>query len=632
MLSPRSFLSALALTVAVTGAGCRKHSQPGPKGPITTDGSGPNAPGGTVISEKPSAAVEKIQVLASLRGVADTFDVVKEIGTRWGSGSSSDPRAELQASLLQSGFSPAFLDNLDLAGTHAVWFAYPKQGSSASMRDANLAASIAVIDGVKVIQGIPESSRPQPLGEGVWQLKTNDIVVMLREAGKELHVGFSPEDMARAAKLRSEIGGDRRLSAKVWNIPSDDLDPSALFGLPSDSRLAKDLSKVAKELGAVELGADLGMDRDGVLTISAEAPFGKLGIEPIGAPRAAATALEGRLPGDPMFVATLSWGNPTLVQKIINEQVPVSQIPEPFAAIVKQAMKGATDLLGQLAEDVVVAVYVDAKGKASVLLAAGVKDAAAARTSMRSISEAVRQAVESQQALAGKNKDAQIGFELKLDGAALAGGKADKMVLRAPKSAAAELEGADVFLDKGALQLISFVRDTTAVVVIGGNAAKLAGEAAKGLSKPPRNGLGQHEGLKRLRASMGGCSVCVAMDPVDYLRLRLAMLAAKEPGQAKAAKARLAAIKKLPEVADPAFGIRVEKARGALGLIVPREVIFADKSAIDAAKKANDLVSGNVGSSDASAPKPEKKPGGKKAAGKKQRGVPGGVAGDVKGD
>lgn len=594
MPSPRSFLFALALTVATTGAGCRKQSQPGPKGPITTDGTTTTPPGGTVIPEQPRGPVEKIQVTAAVRALGDTFDVLKEIDARWGSGSVTDPRAELQAGLLQSGFSPAFLDNLDLTGTHALWFAYPKQGSNASMRDANLAASVAVIDGAKLIQGTPESSRPQPLGEGMWQLKTNDIVVMLKEAGKELLVGLSPEDLARAAKLRAEATGDRRLTAKVWNIPSDDLDPAALFGLPSNSRLAKDLAKVAKELGAVEVGADLGMDRDGVLTISAEAPFGKLGIEPIGAPRAAATALESRLPGDPMFVATLSWGDPTLVQKTINDQVPISQIPEPFASIVKQAVKATTDLLGQLADDVVIAVYVDAKGKATALLAAGVKDEAAARTSMRSISDAIRQAVESQQALAGKNKDAAIGFEWKPDGAAVSGGKADKMVLRAPKDMAKQLDDVAFMLDKGALQMVSFTREKIAVVAIGGNAAKLAGEVAKGLGKPRKDSLAQHEGLTRLRTSMGGCSICVAMDPIDYLRLRLAVHATKHTEQAKATKASQAAIKKIPEAADPAFGVRVEKAKGALGLMVPREVIFAEKAAIRAALDANDLVNGNT--------------------------------------
>jgi len=619
MSSPRPLLLAAALVVALAPASCKKKQQNGTDAPLVIDGSGgtPPAGDGTDGTTRPNTAMEKIEITASVSGLADVFDMVKELNARWAPDNSGDAKAEIQAGLLQLGFAPSFLDNIDLAGTHGMWFAYPQQDDAATAADIDMAATVAVIDGRKVIEGAPASSRPQPLGDGMWEIKTSEKQrFLIKEAGKELLVGMSPEDVAKAAKLRGQLDGSKRLHAKVWNIPKDELDPAALFGLPSNTPIAKALSSVLKDLGAVELVGDVGTARDAVLTVSAEAPFSKLGIEPIGAPRASATAVEGRLPGKPMFVTTLSWGDPTLLEKSIAAAVPMSMIPEPFTPIVKQAVDNAVVLLKQIANDVVVALYVDAKGQLSVVLAADVKDDAAAREAMRKISDAIKQAVEAQQTLSGSNKDAHIGLEWKADGVALSGGKADRLVLRAPKSMKSELEEVKFLLVKDAVETISFVKGNTAVVAIGAGAKGLAGDVMKGIGKPRKDSLAQHEGLGRVRASMGGCQLCAAFDPIAYLRFRLNMLAAKDKTAAKDAKASLAAIKKAGNVGAPGLGVKVEAKKGALGVVVPKETLFADKSAIDALKKAQQLVDGG-GSAAAPPPAKPEKPAGKKPGGAK---------------
>ncbi len=556
---------------------------------------GSETPGGGAVpgGAQQVGQVEKIQVTATLSDLAEVFEVVKDVNGRWVPEGGGDLKSELQAGLLQMGFAPSFLDNVDLAGIHAMWAAYPAQDSSATAKDANIAATIAVVDGRKLIEATPASSRPQPLGDGMWQLKSGDGQLLLEESGKELLLGMSPEDISRAAGLRAQASADHRLTAKVWNIPKDDLDPAALFGLPANSKLAKDLSAVFKELASIELVADVGMAKDGTMTLSAEAPFSKLGIDPIGKPRATATALESKLPGDPMLVTTLSWGDPALIEKLINDQIPVAQIPEPFAGIVRQVITASTTLLAEVANDVVFGLYVDAKGRMTAVVAADVRDDAKTQAAMRSIADALRQAIDAQQALAGKNTAAHIGFEWKADGVTAGTAKADRMVLRAPKEMVGELEEVEFLLDKGAVEIVSFVKDRTAFVAIGPGAKPMATDMLKGIGKPRKTSLAQHEGLGTLRTTMGGCQICVAMDPVSYLRFRVAVMAAKDKSAAKQAKASMADLKKVGDVGEPGLGIKVEANRGALGVSLPQEMMFADKASIEAILRVQEVVDGS---------------------------------------
>src|SRR5690606_40779916 len=125
--------------------------------------------------------------------------------------------------------------------------------------------------------------------------------------------------------------------------------------------------------------------RDFAASVGAEAPFHKLGLEPIGAARAAATGLESRLPAEPVFVTTLSWGDPALLHGIV-DSVPMSQVPEPVRPMVEKAMKSAHGLLDQVASDVVFALYIDdKKGQATFVMAADVKDEAKTKAALQGV-------------------------------------------------------------------------------------------------------------------------------------------------------------------------------------------------------------------------------------------------------
>lgn len=595
MPSPRSFCAVAALALATGLVSCRKTQQPPSDAPLVITGTGTDpdtSPGGDLPASKPQTEVEKIKVTASVSNLSEVFDAVKEINTRWMPDNDGDIRAELQAGLLQAGFSPSFLDNIELGGLHAMWVAYPIQGANAGSADVNVAATVAVKDGRKVIEGAPASSRPQPLGDGMWELASDDGKVFIKEAGKELLVGMSPDDIAKASKLRVEAKADHRLEVEVRNIPKDELDPAALFDLPANSPLAKNLAAVVKDLGAIRLTGDLGVQKDGTMLVSADAPFSRLGIEPIGKARGAATALEGKLPGDPMLVTTLSWGDPTLLERTLNEQIPVAQIPEPFGGIVRQAIAASTSLLGQIANDVVFGLWVDGKGRLTVVVAADIADDTKTREAMRTLGDAIRLAVEAQQALAGKDKSAHIGFEWKKDSVAAGGTKADRMVLRAPKEIAADLDEYAFFFDKGALETISFAKDKTAYVVMGPGAKTVATTIMKGFGGKAAKTLAQHEGLADLRTSMGGCQICVSGDPVAYLRFRLAYLAAKDKTAAKQTKAALKNLQKVGSVGSPGFGVRVDAKSGALGMLAPSQTLFASKEAVAILMDINNIVHG----------------------------------------
>ena len=213
MFTPRSVLlvASLAAPLALTGCGKKKNTeetQP-PSVPVTT---APADPPPKVVAE-PQAAVERITVSGRLEGLDDMFDGFKKLSESWMPDEATDPQAEIQAMLLGQGFGPGFWGNLDLGGLHTFSLATPVDGGRPE--DSSLSASMAVVDGRKLIENMPQAQRPSPLGEGMWELSLDDTRVLMSEAGKELLLGFSTEDIDAAGKLRGGDKGGMRLQLKV---------------------------------------------------------------------------------------------------------------------------------------------------------------------------------------------------------------------------------------------------------------------------------------------------------------------------------------------------------------------------------------------------------------------------------
>lgn len=598
MFTMRSAVVALAVGALPLAAGCNKGGSPSAatpgSEPLAT--SPPDDASQAMDDMPPVPAVRKAQLRASLEGVDDMLAAIKDISTRVTPESAFDPLAQVQAALLSSGFGPGFLNNIDLDGLHAFAFGIPHDGGN-TIADYDIAGAIGVGDARRVLEGMPPSLRPQPLGEGLWSLRIEDGGELLfREADKELRVGLNERDLARADGLRARAGTGARIRAHAEELPTEAIDVYNLLDLDrrTPNAFADRLTEVVKQLTALDLAIDYGTERDFYVVGSADAPFARLGIETLGAPRAAATAIEARLPGGPSLVTTLAFGNPALLHQIIDRNVPVDQIPQPFAGIVKDTITGTHAVLDGIASDVVAAIYLDGKGQATLVLAADVKSESGVQDGLRKIDEALVAALGAHAVLQGKNEGGKFIVDWKPGSVGLPGVKGDRLAVDVPLDYREDFEPFALFLDKKhRLEAVSFVRRGTAVLALGTGAKEIAGAISRAIDKSPKDSLAQAPALERVRTVLGGCQVCVTFDVADYLRYRLLLLQklhAADKDLGKQIREQLVRLGKLGDVHEPSAGLRVQASQGAAGFVVPKAVLLAPGEHLIALKEINEFV------------------------------------------
>src|SRR5690606_27171730 len=136
--------------------------------------------------------------------------------------------AQIQAMLLQMGFGPGLWASLDLAGPFAVDAAFYPQDPG---RDLKLVGTLAAVSAKGVMDGLPSGQRPQPLGNGVWELIQGELRVLLREQPKALEFALASADLERAVGLAGEAGQGRRLRVRGADLPPGMLETAALNGL-----------------------------------------------------------------------------------------------------------------------------------------------------------------------------------------------------------------------------------------------------------------------------------------------------------------------------------------------------------------------------------------------------------------
>ena len=583
----------LAAPLALASCGNKKNkeeTQP-PIDPVpaaSADGGGTSGRPG-----QPNPAVERITVSGSVEGLDDMLAGFKKLGESWMPDQASDPKAEIQAALLGMGFGPGFFNNIDLDGVHAFTSATPVKGGGP--QDTSVAASVAVVDARKLIENLPQSQRPSPLGEGMWELAIDSTRLLMREQGKELLLGLSNADVDTASKLRGQAKPGKRVQIRATNIPTDDIDPSAVLEelqLPAGSDLSRQLSEIIRELDAITFETDFGTARDFQAELGATAPFHKLGLGPIGTPRAAATPLESQLPPNPVFVTTLSWGDPALLHKLV-DSAPIKDVPDPVKPMVEKAIQSAHGILDQVASDVAFALYLDKKGRATFVMAASVKDEAKTKAALQGVHQVIAEGVATQATMAGKSKDAAFAAKLELDGLKVPGGKADRLTVTIPKSFQGDVKQAKMFLGKNTLELVSNVSDGTAVLAIGAGARTLVTDVAKADGKPRKNSLAQHEGLQGLRKAMGGCQICMSGDPLGYFHFRLLLVRDESTDKAviKQAGDRISQLGKVSSIGYPGVGVKVEAEQAAVGMVVPQTTVFAPRSSVEKLTEINAFVS-----------------------------------------
>lgn len=588
---PRAFLCAAVLVAAPLA--CTKNN-PNTNVSIANEddpGAGERArvPDGPAPRPTARADLKKTKLSGSVFGVNDMLDAAGRLLTMWSPPEPGAPplnlKSLLEVGLVQEGFGPGFLESIDLDAVHAGELAFPHDGQGpTSDADIELRLALSATQPVRAIESLPTEMRPQPIGQDIWQLIEDDVQLLFRAQTDALEIAMSMPDLDLAHGLRQKVPAgpnDPRIRMAASNLPPGEIDVSDMIPLPPE--LSRPLSAILNETTAVDFAADFGTDRDLIGRVGANAPFERLGLDPIGPATQAESALAKSLPSDAMLVWLMPWGDPALLHKMIDKQIRVDQIPAPFDGYVGDVIKGVHGVIGQVRDEVLAAMYLDAKGQMTIVLAAEVGDEKAAQTAMRGIWGSAEQAFKDHIALAGNTPEHAYTVSFK-QGAIKAGkAKADLFTLTVPKDKQKDLEGAKWFVgDKQPkLEVSTLVADGKLIVAIGVGQKNFMTEVGRTLGKAG-TGL-ETGGLALARKVTDGCQYCVAIDPQELAEMIFTVYATDPDEPEEVHKAAAEALKKLSKLGldgEMALALRLDKDRGVLGFGIPKTLLFADPAKV----------------------------------------------------
>ncbi len=537
-----------------------------------------------VLAAPEPEPLPSVHVRASARSFDDIFALVKASTGAW-TGEPFDVDAQAQAMLLQMAYGPGLWSSLDWSGLMAVDFQIPLAEDSLAS-DFRAYGSLASTNARTLVDSIPEGSRPQPLGDGTWEMLSDNLRVLLREQPAALEFAFVTPDLDRAAGLPAATPASARFTVVADTIPENWLDARDFIDLPESSQAMRQLSTVVASISELSFVFDAGTERDLKLGIEARAPFQKLGLSPLGPPRLRPTSLEASLPGSPFAVITMSWGSPELLHKTIDRSVPMDQIPAPFDKLTRTALGGAHSLLDQIQDDVAVAFYLTRSGRVAVLMAAKVRDEAAGAKALRDITDSMVQGLESYSELVGGSAEASIKMTFKSGGGRLGRSKGDLLRIRAPKNMAQEAKRTAFLLSKKKeFEVLTGVVNGVAMLAIGGGTSELWADKQAGT-------LAEDRGLAQARIASTGCQLCLSIDPVGITRL-IATIARDRSEDSKITKDYskvLGNLKKLGDIGNIGLGLRLQDERGALALGMPRRLLLPNPAVATKATALFDRV------------------------------------------
>jgi len=575
----RTSLVAACLTLDVAPSGCRKDTSP-PVAVVDDDAPGqgdaqepapPKDPGALAVTPDPNA--KPMRVRASAREIRDMLEFVRVAIDRWSPESAVNPEAQIQAMLLQFGYGPGMWSNLNLDGVMAIDAQFPPPGSQMVVNN-RVVGTLATLNAAKVIEAVPMTHRPQPLGNGLWELVRDEVRVLFREQAATLEFGLDMASLDEAAALAQASNTGHRVSLTAWDFPTGDFELSGLLGLPRSS-LARTLDEIVAGMTSASFGFDAGQNRDIQLTLSAEAEFGRLGLGPLGAPRTAPTRLEQSLPGGAVSVLAMPWGSPKTVHRNLDRMVPVEQVPAPFDTMVREALASVHTILDGISDDVLMAGYLSPRGEVTVVVAAGVRDEAGTKAGIRSMVDTLTRAVASYSALSGGKADASFKTTWKPDAVRSPRGKVDQLTVTFPKNMQRELDAvAPLVSKKQAIEVYLHVDAQLAVVAIGAGAKKYVSQ----LSQSPKASLGTDAGLALARQTAGGCHFCLSVDPLATARLFLTFARLDPVDTSKQERVKIdRALKSLASiklVGGAGAGLRLDAKQGALGMGVSNSLVL----------------------------------------------------------
>lgn len=555
----------VAVTAVLLTAPACTHKKP-PPAVVVDDGASTQDGAGTIAepadgSSQARPTGKPIQVRASVEGLGDLLTLVKQATTAWNPKNPIDASAWIQAALLQFGYGPGMWNNLDLNGVMALDTAFHPDLATSDMR---LIGSVAATNPKGIMEGMPSGRRPQPLGNGLWELLYGDLRMILREQPRALEFATTQPDLERAGALAKSASGGRRLKIHASDLPPGMLSVDSIGAIPAGLR--RQVSAVLREASRASFELDAGTDRDLTLELAADAPFERLGLSPLGTARTQTTALEGRLPAGAAIVVAMPWGSPELLHKMVdNAAKQANQLGGAFEAQVRSVITASHSVLDQIQNDVVFAVYPGPRGEATILIAADVKDEAAVRKAAHDILTTAGAGVAAFNALGGDKKEASFTVTIKDKGIKSGAVEGELFTLGLPKNMASDLEDARPLLtSKNQIELAAVVSGGSAIVTIGFDAKKLANDVADGLKSARKSSLAADGGLVLARTASKGCHFCVGIEPVGFARV--AVFADKvlraDKARNKDLDAAAAVVSRLGGALG--FGLRLEPGKGAL--------------------------------------------------------------------
>ena len=588
MSSLRTIVSAAALVTLLAPSGCTKKATT-PVEVVDDDANATSEPSPMPPADVAAVpAMDPVHLRVTTHGLDDILQLVQDSSSRWTPNNIIDLRAQAQAVLLQLGYGPAAWRSVDLNGVFVAEGTLPANGEPTA-KNVTLIGSLPVRDARALIDAVPSTQRPQPLGNGLWELVAQEYRVLFRERAGALDFGLDMGSLDQAVALAGQGGSGPRIQLMARDFPTEELRLSELLDISSRTPLGRRLDEIAADIEQVTVTLDAGTDRDLLATVAATGPFGRLGLDPVGPPRVSSTKLEGALPGDPVAVMSMTWGDPAMLHKMMDKYVPINEIGAPFDALVRDAMQSSHALLDSVADDVVFAFYLSPKGEATTVVAASVNNEASARTALRGISDTIVRGLTAYKELAGGSSAATFNVKWKPESARTGLGKADVLAVGIPKEFVKEFdEAASLMLSrKNEFELISQVSGGVAFLAFGSGARSLSGK----IGAPGSSSLGGDQGLALARSS-GGCQFCVGVDPNQASRVALAFMK-NDSDDAKERKELDAAIKLLEKLAlnsDVGFGARVDAEHATLSSGIPRALLLPDPKSAEQIMKIFEKV------------------------------------------
>jgi hypothetical protein len=568
--------------------------------------------GGTVevAPPAPRGPIAKIHLDGSISGVGDMMAATTKLINTWDPPEPGSPAVDVRSlvsmALIQQGFGPGFFDSLQLDQVHAFELAYPQEGQAGTTpQDIELAVALSASDPVRAIESLPAAMRPQPLGNNLWQMAADDLEVFLRASADAVEIALAMEQLDRAAGMRQKVPAGPRIRLRAQDIPPGDIDVRELLPIPGSEAVAR----VLNETKSVEFTGDFGSDRDLSGRLDVAAPFHQLGLDPIGPATQAPSDLAQVLPGDAMFVWVMPWGNPKMLHGLIDRQIKVNQIPAPFDAYVGDVLKGTHGVLDQIKDEVLTAAYLDDKQQLTFVMAAEVKNEADARKAMEQIWQAAEKAFTDHIALVGNSAEHKYKVDFKTGAVKVGKAKADAFTLTLPKDMADDDDIAvfDSLVGRKSpkLEMITLISDGKLIVTIGAGGRGIMADVGRRLGKSSGDNLESEGGLATARKLTDGCQYCVAVDPIEVLRM-LMVLQSDDPDQPatarKIARDGSSTLAKLGIEGQVSLSLRMASDEGSLGMVVPKALLFVDpaKAAkivglFEAIDEAKDAAAGKPG-------------------------------------